>query len=119
MQKGPGVGVEPVGLLPPVSLHHLVDDMNHSQRCSAYNVESVSFRSRIAMTLLVSVVFTACGGGLTDAETVWCKESTQIGGRGPVSSAARSLGLDYDSPARGEAPTSEYVRACKAAYESR
>jgi len=23
MQKGPGVGVEPVCLLPPVSLHHL------------------------------------------------------------------------------------------------
>jgi len=118
MQKGPGVGVESVGLLPPVSLHHLVDDMNHSQRCSAYNVESVSFRSRIAMTLLASVVFTACGGGLTDAERVWCDEFSSIS---LVYDAAESLGIDdrFDFPSSGEAPSSEYVRACKAAYEIR
>jgi len=27
MQKGPGIGVEPVGLLPPVRVHHLGNDV--------------------------------------------------------------------------------------------
>jgi len=66
------------------------------------------------MTLLASVVFTACGGGLTDAESVWCSKNSS-----DVRSVAFRLGLDFDSPARGEAPTSEYVRACKAAFEIR
>jgi len=70
------------------------------------------------MTLLVSVVFTACGGGLTDAERVWCS----LENRFDIVRAAVRLDLDLeriDSPARGEAPTSEFVRACKAAYELR
>ena len=74
------------------------------------------------MTLLVSVVFTACGGGLTDAQLVWCSQSQNIIS---VKRAADTLGIGSDFPFFAQAPSpelvksSEFVRACKAAYESR
>ncbi len=75
------------------------------------------------MTLLVSVVFTACGGGLTDAQLVWCSQPQNIGS---VKRAADTLGIeqrDFDLyariPSSALVKSSEFVRACKAAYESR
>ena len=138
----------------------------------------MGFQSRlVAITLVVSLFFTACGGGLTDAQLAWCLDTTTnrtkevvdypegTFGDGLLEGSRRAIAFEFRwrdehpdqplptkivpdenssnvwtvwivasnldilpddvgfyegfVPLRGEAPSSFFVRACKAAYEIR